>query len=199
MKTLNQVTESKEIIAAVPVIRKKIALTPLEKDIAHKKGRLMFNFLREIDWVLQKGLISTGKKCSNTEIINLGYTWNKNVIIGKYPDFKIDLKKVVISKGDLSKPERATVKMKTKSKVEMSWKKTLGENANATDQMCWMAYNVSNKESMLITSESLRCSGKDTLILEWPDIAGDEIHYWMFFISKDGRNRSDSVYLGILE
>lgn len=199
MKTAKQETKAGKIVATVPVIRKKIAMTPSEKQIFQMKGQLMTQFFYKISRALLKGMVNRGNKCSEIQLMNLGFKWNQNVVLGVSPNFKVNYKKVVISKGELSKPERATVKRKTKLKVEMTWNKTLLENAKDTDQMCWLEYNATIKEAKTITSETLRCSGKDILILEWPDIAGDEIHYWMFFISKDGRNRSDSVYLGILE
>lgn len=199
MKTEKQGTEAEKTGTPGSVFKRKKEMTRAAYQEQQTKGKLMHDFFCKIGGVLCKGMVNRGKKSTEMQVINLGFKWNQDIITGAHPNYKIDYKKVVISKGDLGKPERAIVKQKTKLKVELSWKKTLNENAKVTDQMCWLEYNASNKESILITSDNLRCSGKDTMILESPNIVGDEIHYWMFFISENGRKRSDSVYLGTLE
>lgn len=197
MTTENQPTEANSNLEPVPSKESTIVLGHYDKRIARQKSRVQIEFFYAISGILVKGFHVPGRRLGLVQYVNFALKHNTNIVIGESPNFAINFKNVLISKGEMAKPNNATVKQVSKFEIELKWDKKLARNAKPTDRMCWLHYNATHNYSYIITSEELRCSGKENAI-NLPIVYQEDIHYWMFFVSEDGRMRSDSVYIGRL-
>ncbi|HAT63188.1 MAG TPA: hypothetical protein DCS66_01110, partial [Flavobacteriaceae bacterium] len=68
-------------------------------------------------------------------------------------------------------------------------------NANATDKAMVLVYNPSKKESMYIIDGADRTVGSQIITIP-STYAGDTVELFMAFITDDGTQVSNSVYLG---
>ncbi|MDV7187938.1 DUF6266 family protein [Lutibacter sp. TH_r2] len=125
----------------------------------------------------------------------MSYVLN-NAIGGVAPDFTIDYSNALLSRGSLSTPLNPTFDVSTPGNVTFEWDNNSDEgNANATDKAMILVYNPSRKESIYILDGEVRTA--TTQMLSIPSsYAGDTIEVFMAFISEDGSQVSNSVYLG---
>ena len=68
-------------------------------------------------------------------------------------------------------------------------------NANATDKVMVLVYNPSKKDSIIILDGAIRTVGSEVVTIP-STYAGDTVELFMAFVSADGRQVSNSVYLG---
>lgn len=125
----------------------------------------------------------------------MSYVLN-NAVGGTAPDFTIDYSNALLSRGSLSSPLNPTFDVSTPGNVTFEWDDNSDEgNANTTDKAMILVYNPSKKESTYILDGELRTA--TTQMLSIPNsYTGDTIEVFMAFISEDGSQVSNSVYLG---
>ena len=119
-----------------------------------------------------------------------------NAIIGTSPNFNVDYTKALLSRGSLSSALNGSVNLATAGEVTFDWDDNSTDgNANATDKAMVVAYNPGKKESIYILDGADRSAGAQVLTIP-ASYSGDTIQLFMAFVSADGRQVSNSVYLG---
>jgi hypothetical protein len=119
----------------------------------------------------------------------------KNAITGIYPDLAIDYSKVILTKGTLAKEYNARVNTCGKERITFTWKNLETLNFRTDDEAILIAYNPAEQWPAWKRTSIKRIS--ETASLEIPlYFSGDTLHCWIAFISADGKQFSNSTYLG---
>ena len=122
----------------------------------------------------------------------------QNAITGTYPDFSIDYTKVLVSKGALLRAEGATGVSTEAGVVKLSWTdNSASGGAKATDKALIMLHNGDKKVAVYDTAGAVRTAGTQSLSVP-VDFSGDEVQAYLGFISEDGTEVSNSVYVGAI-
>ncbi|MGG5487100.1 DUF6266 family protein [Gaetbulibacter sp. PBL-D1] len=125
----------------------------------------------------------------------MSYVLN-NAVSGTAPNFTIDYANALLSRGTLSGALNATTDLATAGQISFSWDDNSTEgNANATDKAMVLVYNPSKKESMYILDGAVRTVGSQVVTIPGT-YAGDTVELFMAFVSEDGAQVSNSLYLG---
>jgi hypothetical protein len=125
----------------------------------------------------------------------MSYVLN-NAIAGTAPNFSVDYSLALLSRGSLPGVLNGATDLATAGQVTFSWDdNSTGINANPTDQAMVLVYNPSKKESIAILDGADRTTG--TQVVTIPDgYAGDTVELFMAFVTPNGNQVSNSVYLG---
>ena len=118
-----------------------------------------------------------------------------NAITGTYPDYNIDPSKVLVSRGTLTAAANTFVSSDT-GEVQFEWSDNSGTgSAKPTDKALLAILNLSRGEAITDTTGAVRPDGvrKVTVPAEW---LGDTVETYMGFISDDGKEVANSVYVG---
>jgi hypothetical protein len=125
----------------------------------------------------------------------MSYVLN-NAVGGIAPNFTIDYSLALLSRGPLSSVLNGTTDLATPGQVTFDWDDNSAEgNANATDKAMVLVYNPSKKESVSILDGADRTVGSQVITIP-NTYAGDTVELFMAFVSADGAQVSNSVYLG---
>lgn len=147
-----------------------------------------------------------------TSLINVGYQSYKGketpmnaatsyhvekAVTGTFPNLSIDYPKVLISKGTLlrvANPELVTTA--GTSEIEFNWSNNAQVGStNGTDKATLMVYSDVLDEYVVLTGAAPRSA--ETYALAMPlHLLGQEVHCWMSFVRADGKQVSDSRYMG---
>ncbi|MFI1743247.1 DUF6266 family protein [Thalassobellus sediminis] len=125
----------------------------------------------------------------------MSYVLN-NAITGIEPDFNVDYSKALLSRGNLSGVLNPDNNLAIPGEVTFTWGDNSAEgNANRTDKAMLLVYNPIKKESIAQLEGADRTIGTERVIIP-STYAGDTVELFMAFISADGTQVSNSVYLG---
>lgn len=125
----------------------------------------------------------------------MSYVLN-NAVGGIAPNFTIDYSLALLSRGPLSGVLNPTTDLTTAGQVSFDWDDNSAEgNANVTDKAMVLVYNPSKKESISILDGADRTLGSQVVTIP-NTYAGDTVELFMAFVSADGTQVSNSVYLG---
>ncbi|APG65426.1 hypothetical protein LPB136_08685 [Tenacibaculum todarodis] len=125
----------------------------------------------------------------------MSYVLN-NAVGGVAPNFTIDYSLALLSRGGLSGVLNGTTDLTNAGQVSFGWGDNSAEgNANATDKAMVLVYNPSKKESISILDGADRTVGSQVVTIPGT-YAGDAVELFMAFVSADGTQVSNSVYLG---
>ena len=125
----------------------------------------------------------------------MSYVLN-NAVGGISPNFTIDYSSALLSRGSLSSVLNGSTDLATAGEVSFAWNDNSAEgNANATDKAMVLVYNPSKKESISILDGADRTTGSQVVTIP-STYAGDTVELFMAFVSADGKQVSNSVYLG---
>lgn len=119
-----------------------------------------------------------------------------NAVTGVSPNFSIDYTKALIARGALKSALNPAVASAVVGNVAYTWDDNSAElNAEATDQAMLLIYNEAKGEAVFITEGAARNVGSQTLTV--PDsYSGDTVHAFIGFMSVDGIEISNSLYVG---
>jgi hypothetical protein len=121
-----------------------------------------------------------------------------NAISGAYPDYEIDASKVLVSRGSLATAANASAAAAGGS-IEFSWDDNSGVgSAKQTDKALIAIVNSAKGEAVTDTAGAERTAGTQTVALP-ADWFGDTVEVYLGFISEDGKEIANSVYLGSIE
>ena len=118
-----------------------------------------------------------------------------NAVIGAYPDYKINPAKVLISRGALT-PVTNAIAAFNDGEIEFQWEDNSGKSsAKASDKTLIAIVNLAKGEAVTDTEGAERpdCMQSVPVPAEW---SGDEVHAYMGFISENGKEVANSLYLG---
>lgn len=125
----------------------------------------------------------------------MSYVLN-NAVGGTAPNFTVDYSNALLSRGSLSGALNATTDLATAGQVAFTWDdNSLEGNANTTDKAMVLVYNPSKKESMYVLDGAIRTAGSQTVNIPGT-YAGDTVELFIAFVSADGTQVSNSLYLG---
>ena len=157
------------------------------------KFAVTLNFLKPMN-----GLLRTGWKqyAHRQSPINAAMSYTiANAITGTYPDYAIDPGKVLISRGGLA-PALNAKAIAASGAITFEWDDNSGSSAaKQTDKALLAVVNPAKSEAVFDTEGAERTTGTQTVALP-ADWLGANIEAYMGFISEDGREVANSVYLG---
>ena len=157
------------------------------------KFALTINFLKPMNALLRSGwkLYAHGQSAMNAAV---SYT-HANAITGTYPDYSIDPAKVLISCGGLTGVFNATATAASGA-IEFKWDNNSGVNdAKQTDKALIAVVNPVKGEVITDSAGADRMAGTQSIAMpaRW---TGDTVETYLGFISEDGKEVANSVYLG---
>ena len=173
----------------------KVTLTGDAMRIAKQKNKVLKEFIRCVYPFFHDGFRSTSRKMSDRHIINLAFKSNQNIIGGATPKFRINYSAVHFSKGLLPKPTDARMYLRSESTIAFEWNKEITGKTKPDDMIFLIEYNATLGAAAICRNVDIRADG-EIYFERYMETVNDELHYWMFFKSADGKRRSDSVYLG---
>jgi hypothetical protein len=143
------------------------------------------------------GLIRTGWKlyAHRQSPFNAAMSYTiDNAVMGAYPNYSIDPGKVMISRGALTPALNATAA--ENGNLVFSWVDNSGVNAaKATDKTLIAIINLAKGEAVTDNAGAERATGSQAVVIP-ADWSGDDVHVYLGFISEDGKEVSNSVYVG---
>ena len=120
-----------------------------------------------------------------------------NAVTGAYPDYEIDPSKVLVSRGSLTPATNATADA-AGSRIEFMWDDNSGiGSAKLTDKALIAIANPTKGEAVTINAGEERMTGAQAVAIP-ADWSGDEVQVYLGFISEDGKEVSNSAYLGAI-
>lgn len=121
-----------------------------------------------------------------------------NAVIGAYPDFSIDYSKVLVSKGGLMQAESASAESTSAGIVTFTWTNNSGAGkGKSKDKSLTLLYNETKGIAVYNLDGELRTAGTQEFVTP-ADFSGDEVHAYLGFISEDGTEVANSVYVGAI-
>lgn len=122
----------------------------------------------------------------------------KNAISGEYPDYRIDPAKVMISRGDLPPAISPSVWMSGEDTLSFHWENNAGTGSAAPGDHCLLAVlEPSMNHCSFRKGETTRSSAGASINVKM--YRGLQLHCWLAFVSANGKEVSDSVYLGVVD
>jgi hypothetical protein len=121
----------------------------------------------------------------------------KSSILGFRPDLSIDYPTVLLSRGDLTKPESATVVLAAPDMLHFSWTNNSGKgNASATDKAFVALYEPENGHWFAEMDLANRSDSGCVFPLKTGIFDEKIMHAYLGFVAAEKNDASDSVYLG---
>ena len=158
------------------------------------KFTLTLNFLKPMN-----GLLRTGWKmyAHRQSPINAAMSHTiANAITGTYPDYAIDASKVYVSRGSLAPAANAAATAAASRTVTFAWDDNSGSSAaKETDRALLAVVNPAKSEAVFDAAGAERTAGTQSVNLP-ADWLGETVETYIGFISEDGREVANSVYLG---
>ena len=157
------------------------------------KFALALNFLKPMNALLRTGWKLYAHRQSPINAA-MSYTL-ANAISGTYPDYEIDPSKVLISRGTLTPAANGSATVAS-GNIVFSWDDNSGSsNAKQTDRALFAVVNPAKTEAVFDAAGAERTAGTQTIALP-NDWAGATVEVYMGFVSEDGKEVANSVYLG---
>ena len=157
------------------------------------KFALALNFLKPMNALLRTGWKLYAHRQSPINAA-MSYTL-ANAISGTYPDYEIDPSKVLISRGTLTPAANATATISSGA-IVFEWDDNSGSStAKQTDKALLAVVNPAKIEAVFNAAGAERTEGTQTIALP-NDWAGATVEAYMGFVSEDGKEVANSVYLG---
>jgi len=148
-----------------------------------------------------KPVIDTGFQRGSGRIsaINRAVSYNiKNAITGEYPELEVDFENLSLSRGDLTGSSGISVNSEPGGEIQITWNDNSGDgSARAGDTLFAACYNKEAERLFYQPAAATRDEIECTLSL--PDsFYGSDIEIWVFFVSENETDVSDSEYLGTI-
>jgi hypothetical protein len=154
---------------------------------------LTLNFLKPIT-----GFLRTGWKlyAHRQSPFNAAMSYAlANAITETYPDYAIDPSKVLVSHGSLTLAAGASVTPAGGGTITFAWGDNSGEgNAKQTDKALIAVINTTKSEAVYDTAGAERMTTTQNIIVS-ADWVGEDVETYIGFISEDGKEVANSVYL----
>ena len=121
-----------------------------------------------------------------------------NAITGTFPDFSVDLSKVLVSRGNLTPASNAAA-IGAGGSIGLTWDDNSASNmASATDKAVVVVMNPVRAEAVYETAGSLRSTGIHEIAVP-ADWLGESVEVFLGFIAEDAKDLANSVYLGSVD
>jgi hypothetical protein len=172
----------KQMVRSLP---RKSNRKPTEAQLAQQmRITLISSYFSRITYLIGKGY-GGSNKCISYHL--------KNALTGVYPHLTIDQSKVVLTKGRLECPSNATLSCLGKHTLNLTW----GNSGYfwQDDEVILIIYNEKQGVHNVMRTAVTRAIGIVNLTVP-TSFSGQIVHCWLTFISRDGKQFSNSSYLG---
>lgn len=173
---------------------RKRTVEPGEKESANRAAfALVQSWLQPLKPVLQTGFKNYGSKTGG---FRAAFAYHrKHAVAGTYPNFYMNLDKVMLSGGLLPGAVNPVVHAQTSGELHFNWTYNTLQDANPYDQVMLVAYQLSSGEAVYTTTGNFRKAGEDRLAIpaNW---SGKTVAVWLAFIAADRSMQADSQFLG---
>jgi hypothetical protein len=160
--------------------------------------RLMNNFLTPLNDVLNITFAHLAVRMTGR---NKAFSYNlKNAITGVHPDLAIDFGMVLLSRGDLPGVESPSVDSPSADVLNFTWEDNNRKGkASGADKLFVALYQVETGFWHAPMDIATRADGKCKIEMQKEVFTGKKLHVYLGFMAADGKDASDSVYLGIVQ
>ncbi|WP_019038498.1 DUF6266 family protein [Psychroflexus tropicus] len=157
------------------------------------KFTITLRFLQTMTDFLRVGFKLYANKMTQ---FNAAMSYNlNNAITGTYPNFSVDYANALVSRGGLTEALNGAVSS-SGGLVEFTWDDNSGSgSAQATDKALLVVYNATKDQAIYDTAGAARSATSQNLAMP-NDFIGDDVEAFIGFISDDGKEVSDSIYIG---
>ena len=125
----------------------------------------------------------------------MSYILNNAVTGSSSADYSVDLAKVLVSRGNLTGAANAKV-TSAGGVVTLTWDDNSGSGtATQTDKALIVVLNPTRVESVFDTAGNQRVAGTEDIPVP-ADWVGESVEVFLGFITADGKDVANSVYLG---
>lgn len=167
-----------------------------EAQMTQRKKFAMVNaFLKKIKPVITAGFQSNNKHMTP---VNSAMSYNlKNAVTGTYPDLEIDYPEVLVARGDLIPAQNMSAVSEAEYEISFSWTDNTGiGSAKEDDRALILVFSPDKNRAVYVVSDSAE-RGEESYTLTLPEeYGGDSVEAYLAFVSADGKETSDSSYLG---
>jgi hypothetical protein len=121
-----------------------------------------------------------------------------HAVIGEYPDYKIDYKKVAFSKGSLDMAWGTKIELRSAYEFYVKWEvpETSSIRATGHEQAILMLY-AEQKERLVVFGDKMFKRADLEINAKFSEFFhGQTLHAWIFFSSADGKANSRTRYIG---
>lgn len=168
---------------------------PTQKQINQRlKFALVMGWLKPLLNIINIGYqILTGDKTPMNRAVSYHL---KEAVTGDAPDYGINFKKAIFSRGELLVSWILEVLCLVNAVLNIKWDNG-PESAfsNDTDKASFIIYNPAKEAFVSFEGIALR-SDKEAALQLPDDFAHDRVHAWMHYVNAEGNAVSTSVYLG---
>lgn len=182
-----------DLVKAMP---RKVKRAPTEAQLPVRlKFALMTAFLKRLGAIIKVGYQNAP---SGQSAMNAAVAYNiANAITGVSPSFLIDFTKLRFSEGQLPMAYRAEVLIDTPATIKFLWELNVAgsEDGKPTDKAVFVVYNPAKNKLVTLSGAVVRSALAYTLPVP-VDFSADEVHVWMSMVSADGKEVSESFYVG---
>lgn len=131
----------------------------------------------------------------NNKAFSLNY---RRAITGTYPDLRIDYNLVILGRGKLSGVAKVSCDSPSSGLVQLNWMNFGHSDIERDDDKMYLVYycerlNHWGMQVGIAERQFNFCSTHD------PALSGETLHIYIGFISANGKQSSDSQYLGVVE
>lgn len=120
----------------------------------------------------------------------------KNAITGVYPDFTIDYESVLVGRGDLPGALSYALESPAPGQLKIAWTGNMGKGKARADDRTYAAIYIEEQGQWISDAIQHTSRASEGLTPDISNMAGNTLHVYLGFISADGREVSDSAYLG---
>jgi hypothetical protein len=189
------VSRGKAIIRGLAKSDKPRKLSPLQLQ-QHAKFALMNKFLGPIIPFLNET-----KKTNEPDLsgYNKAYSYNvKNAIAGVYPDLIIDYNMVLLSRGDLPNIKSSRAESALPGQITIHWTDNSGTGLARPDDKLFVAVYTPESANKWIYGFDQAERSAGTCLFNAGPFSGHTLQIYVGFISSDGKEVSDSLFVGEL-
>jgi hypothetical protein len=190
------VSRGKSIMRSLPNINKSRKPSPLQAQ-QHVKFSLMNKFLGPII-----PFLNITNKTDNPDLsgYNKAFSYNvKNAISGSYPDLVINYEMALLTRGDLPNVKQSTAKSDSIGKITFSWTDNSGSGQARSGDKAFVAIYCPEIANGWVYGFDLAERSAGRFLFDVAQFSGNLAHAYIGFLSNNGNEVSDSLYLGSVE
>lgn len=187
------VSQGRTIMRGLPT--RKSAKPTIPQRQQHKKFSLMNMFLRSLIPFLNETNKSAVAYITG---YNKAFSYNvKNAISGSYPDLVINYSMALISRGDLPNIKSPTAEVLSDGRLQFRWTDNTGTGLTRPDDKAFVAVYCEELCDWVYGMQ-LGERSSCTCLFNASRFNGHPVQAWLGFLSANGNNVSDSLYVGEL-
>lgn len=177
----------------------KARTTPFtQNELANQQCTTVCNeFMKPIRDYTYVGYELEGKKRKQNQNNAMMADLKRDSLIKDYPNTRLDLRKILVTKGDMLPPVNAAVSLNEFGLTFVWDKESTEDGMHYSDQIMTLAYFPTLKKARFMTGGAQRNMGRDMLVLSGME-HGNIVEIFISFIKANRKGISNSVYLGQL-